>query len=381
METPFVYDRYVTGKNFIGRKKECGILGNLLEAGEHVVMYEPPKTGKMSLIQQTLINMRSSGKQFMIVCVDMFNMRRLDDFLIRYGTAVMKAALSTPDEYKNAIENYLEGTHFVFDRERFYRDGSIVSLNWDPDREDVAKMLRLPYRLAAQKGVQYYILLKEFQTIMYADGYEDLFSAMEEMFRERFEKPSASFIMTGSQVNAMKLIFAERKFFYRQVVHLPLQPVENRDIMEHVVRGFLYGSGKSFDRDLAMGACELFKCNLWYINHLASICDLMSKGFINEGIMMDALRSMISLHEPRFMNMMNDLTDHQISLLRAVLDGVVKFSASDVIEKYHLNSSANVRRVKDALRKKEVITFNEKDEPVVLDPLFEYWLENHYFAK
>lgn len=381
METPFIYDRYVTGKNFIGRKKECGILGNLLEAGEHVVIYEPPKTGKMSLIQQTLINMRSSGKQFMIVCVNMFNVRRLDDFLIRYGTAVMKAALSTPDEYKDAIENYLHGTHFVFDRERFYQDGSIVSLNWDPDREDISRMLRLPYHLAAQKGVPFYILLKEFQTIMCADEYEDLFAVMEEMFREKFQRPSASFIMTGSQVNAMKLIFAERKFFYRQVVHLPLHPVDNKDVIEHVVRGFLYGSGKSFERELAMGACELFKCNLWYINHLASICDLLSKGFINEGIMMEALKSMISLHEPRFMNMINDLTDHQVSLLRAVLDGVMKFSASDVIEKYHLNSSANVRRVKDALRKKEVITFNEKDEPVVLDPLFEYWLENQYFAK
>lgn len=381
METPFVYDRYVTGKNFIGRKKETGILANLLEAGEHVVMYEPPRTGKMSLIQQTLINMRSSGKQFMIVSVDMFNVRRLDEFLIKYGTAVMKAALSTPDEYKSAIEEYLGGTHFVFDRERFYRDGSIVSLNWDPDREDIARMLRLPYCLAARKGVPYYVLLKEFQTIMYSDDYEDLFAVMEEMFREKFERPSASFIMTGSQVNAMKLIFAERKFFYRQVVHLPVQPMDNRDVIEHIVRGFLYGSGKSFDRELAMGACELFKCNLWYINHLASICDLLSKGFINEGIMMEALKSMISLHEPRFMNMMNDLTDHQISLLRAVLDGVVKFSASDVIEKYHLNSSANVRRVKDALRKKEVITFNEKDEPVILDPLFEYWLENQYFAK
>ena len=179
----------------------------------------------------------------------------------------------------------------------------------------------------------------------------------------------------------MKLIFAERKFFYRQVVHLPIAPVENREIIDHVVRGFLYGSGKSFDRDLAMGACELFKCNLWYINHLASICDLMSKGFINESIMKEALKSMLSLHEPRFMNMIDDLTDHQISLLKAVLDGVVKFSASDVIEKYRLNSSANVRRVKDALRKKEVITFNEKDEPVILDPLFEYWLENYYFAK
>jgi hypothetical protein len=130
-----------------------------------------------------------------------------------------------------------------------------------------------------------------------------------------------------------------------------------------------------------MGACSLFKCHVWYLNHLAAICDSMSKGFINEGIMVEALNSMISIHEPRFMNMIDDLTDHQISLLKAVLDGVVKFSASDVIEKYRLNSSANVRRVKDALRKKEVITFNEKDEPVILDSLFEYWLENYYFAK
>ena len=71
--------------------------------------------------------------------------------------------------------------------------------------------------------------------------------------------------------------------------------------------------------------------------------------------------------------------DHQLSLQKAVLDGVTKFSASDVIEKYRLNSSANVRRVKDALRKKEIITFDEKDEPVILDPLFEYWVSKYYF--
>ena len=381
METPFIYDKYVTAKYFIGRKKECGILGNLLAAGEHVVMYEPPKTGKMSLIQQTLINMRSTGAQFITACIDMFNVRTMQEFLLRFGTTVMKAALSTPDQYKDAIQRHLEGTHFVFDRERFYQDGSIVSLNWSPDRNDMEKMMRLPGLLAADRGMQFYVIFKEFQSIMFSDEYETLFSVMEAMFKEQSSRPGASFIMTGSRVNAMKLIFAERKFFYRQVVHLPIEPVENREIIDHVVRGFLYGSGKSFDRDLAMGACELFKCNLWYINHLASICDLMSKGFINESIMTDALKCMLALHEPRFMSMMDDLTDHQISLLRAVLDGVIKFSASDVIEKYRLNSSANVRRVKDALRKKEVITFNEKDEPVILDPLFEYWLENHYFSK
>ena len=63
MDRPFAYDNYVTGKSFVGRKMDCTILGNLLQNGEHVVIYEPPKSGKMSVIQQTLFNMRAMGKQ------------------------------------------------------------------------------------------------------------------------------------------------------------------------------------------------------------------------------------------------------------------------------------------------------------------------------
>ena len=210
---------------------------------------------------------------------------------------------------------------------------------------------------------------------------EDALKVIEDVFKTRASGQPAPFVMIGSQVNAMKYIFEEKKYFYRQVVHLPLSKIEDKEIIEHIVKGFLYGPGKSFDRNLAMGACSLFKCHIWYLNHLSAICDSMSKGFINEGIMVEALNSMISLHEPRFMNMVNDLTDHQMSLMKAVLDGVVKFSASDIIEKYRLNSSANVRRVKDALRKKEILTFNEKEEPVILDPLFEYWLSKYYFER
>ena len=95
MDTPFVYDRYVTGRNFVGRKMDCTILSNLLEAGENVVMYEPPKSGKMSVIQQTLYNRRASGKQFMVVHVNMFNIRTIEDFLIKYGAAVIRPLYST----------------------------------------------------------------------------------------------------------------------------------------------------------------------------------------------------------------------------------------------------------------------------------------------
>lgn len=382
MDTPFVYDKYVTGRNFVGRKTECNVLANLLEAGEQVAIYEPPKSGKMSVVQQTLYNMRTAGRQFLVAWVNLFNVRSLEEFLVKYGTAVIKPMYSTPAEYADVIGRHLEGTHFVFDAERFASAEEIVSLNWGVDGNDVAMMLRLPSKIAAEKGLPFYVIIEEFQNLMRDDSYEELFKEMERLFAEKDGDSGVKtgFILTGSLVNAMKYIFEEKKYFYRQFEHLPLEVVDDRDVIDHIIRGFR-ATGKVIERDLVIGACRLFRANMWYLNHFVSICDSMSRGYLNEGILMEALKTIVSVHEPRFISMVNDLTDHQLSFMRAVLDGVVKFSASDVIEKYRLNSSANVRRVKDALKKKEIITFNEKDEPVIQDPLFEYWITKTYFER
>ena len=382
MDTPFVYDRFVTGKNFIGRKTECTILSNLLESGEHVVLYGRPKSGKMSVVQQTLFNRRMAGRQFMVAHISLSNVRNLEQFLLKFGTAVIKSVSSTAGEYEALVTKYLEGTHFVFDRSRFASCDEVVSLNWAPDMDDVYKMIRLPQRIAEERCRPYYVILEDFQNIMNADEYDDVFKKMEELFRERNRNlpGAASFIIAGSQVNAMKYIFEEKKYFYRLVERVNLSAVDDREIIEYIVKGFMV-SGKVIERDLVLGACKLFRGDMWYLNHFTSICDTMSRGYINEGILMDALRTIISIHEPRFYAIVNDLTDHQLSLLLAILDGVTRFSASEVIERYRLNSSANVRRVKDALKKKEVITFNEKDEPVIIDPLFEYWVSNHFFER
>ena len=380
MDTYFVYDNHVTGRNFVGRKTECTVLSNLLEAGENVCLYEVPKGGKTSVVQQSLYNMRASGKPFVVAYVDVFNVRTKREFLKKLGGAVIRAAYATPSDYASAIARHLLGTHFVFDAAQFASKEDVVCMNWDADDNDIYMMASLPYRISEEMGRPMYVVFREFQNVMQAQDFEDIFKAMERVFaeRDRTARNKAAYVFCGSMVNAMKYIFAEKKYFYRQVNHLPLSPIDDKDAIEHVVRGFRL-NGKVIERDLALGACKLFRCEMWYMNQFFSICDSMSKGFINEAILVDALNALIAVHEPRFKVLVNDLTDHQLSLLRAVLDGVVKFSASDVIERYRLNSSANVRRVKDALRKKEIITFNEKDEPVILDPLFEYWVSKYYF--
>ena len=158
MDTPFVYDNPVTGKNFVGRKTECTVLANLLEAGENVCLYEAPKEGKMSLVQQTLFNMRASGKPFMVAYVDVFNVRTVRDFLKKFGAGVIRSAYSVPSDYADVISRHLADTHFVFDAAQFASKGDIVCMNWDADEADMHSMFMLPQRIAEEKGLPFYVL-------------------------------------------------------------------------------------------------------------------------------------------------------------------------------------------------------------------------------
>ena len=381
METPFIYNKYVTGKNFIGRRSDSTVLSNLLSAGENVSIYEPPKSGKMSLVEQTLFNMRIQGKHFLVAEIDLLDVRSCEAFLRRWGNAVIRCYATTPSEYSDIVKTHLQGTHFVFDEEVYSQTDEILSTNWDVDEDDVKAILTLSYKLAQGSDSQLFVLVEEFQNLELVPEGERIFKILETVFREVKSSGlnrKCSMILTGSRVNAMKEIFEHHKFFYRQVEHLPLQKVDEKEIIDHIIKGFL-SSGKVIDRNLLFGVCKLFDNNLWYINHFTSICDSLSKGYIMEPVLLDALDMLMSIHEPRFAAMMSDLTTFQINLLRAVVDGHTKFSSAEMISLYGLSSSANVRRLKDALCKKEIITFDDKEEPVIMDPLFKYWVMKKYF--
>ncbi len=381
MDSPFLYNKFVTGQRFIGRKEDCTILGNLLNQSENVVIWEPYGTGKKSIVHQVLTRLRVTGVRFTTGDITALDVRSGEVFIKRLGAAAIRLAASTPDEYSHVVSKYLQGTHFVFDRTAYSSSDAILSTNWDLDDDDFRAVLRLPYLLSESMGQKMFMIIDEFQNLDLADDGEKVFKLMEEVMDEMrvAGRKSFSYIFLGSQYNAMQDIFVKRHFFYRRVERLKLSKVEEREIVEHIIKGFL-ASGKVIDRDLISGACRLFRCNLYYINHFTSICDSLSKGYIMEPVLLEALETIISIHRGRFISTMNDLTTFQVNLLKAIIDGYTKFSTAEVIRKYSLNSSANVRRLKDALMKKEILTFVGDDEkPVIFDPLFEYWLKNTYF--
>ena len=357
MDTPFIYNKPVTGRYFVGRKQDVAILGNLLREGENVVMYEPPKAGKDSLLQQVFFDMKMSSSQFRIAKVSLLNVRTVAELCTRIGTAVIRLYGVTPQDFASLVSDHLAGTHFVFDEQVFQATGSILSLNWDLDDEDIMALFRLPYLLSRKDGRRLFVCLDDFQNVSLTEDGERVCRLMQEVFKARTpeDRAAASYVLYGSQVNAMKEIFEHRRFFHRQVERMKLSEIDPKDIADSVNRGFL-SSGKVVDRALMLGVCNLFKNNIFYVNCFAAVCDSLSKGYMTEPVLMEALSDLIAIYEPSFRAAMADLTTFQVCLLRAVVEGHTKFSSTEVIQKYGLNSSANVRRLKDALCKKEILT-------------------------
>ena len=60
------------------------------------------------------------------------------------------------------------------------------------------------------------------------------------------------------------------------------------------------------------------------------------------------------------------------------MDNVEQLCAADTMSYYGFNSSANVKRLKDAVKRKEILT-EENGQWVFLDPLFKTWLKTVYF--
>ena len=380
MDNIFQYNKYVIGKQFLGRGVEVRAFANLLSQGENIVIYEPPKTGRKSLVQQGLYTMKSSGAQFVAAQLSLLDIRTQAAFALRLAGSVLNTLGNNPAELSSAAKELLPDTHFIFDENRFAASGEPLSLSGELDRADLMAAFLLPYRVGKSAGVKRIVVIDEFQNVMQTEDGDRLCQLLEEVFKTLPAElaDGASYIFMGSQVNAMHEIFGVKRWFWRQAERLRIPAIETRDIIDHVVKGFL-ATGKVIDRDLLLGVCRLFRNNIWYINHFCAICDSLSRGYIMEQILKEALDSLVAIHEPAFVATMNDLTTFQVSLLRAILDGHTRFSSAEVIRQYSLNSSANVRRLKDALCKKEIVTFDEDETPIVLDPLFEYWVRKEYF--
>lgn len=349
METSFTYYRRASGKAFIGRKAEKEAIKTAIRQGIDIVIYERSKIGKSSLVKQSLSELFIEGSKFTAIEINLLSVRSIDTFLNTLTESVISAVTLTPQERKDIIEAYI------------------------PDKSPES-ILALPEKIASKTGIHVILLFFEFQNIIKVPGWESLLRKIE----NNNSTLCCSRIWMGSGVNGMKFIFEKHKFLYRKVQHIKLNTISYKEALSFITKGFL-SNGKVIEETAVELVYKLFQGDIYYLTHFAAICDSLSRGFITDAVVDESIRAIISIHEPEFTALVYDLTDFQINFIEAILQGETKFSSAAVIEKYNLSSSANVKRLKEALCKKEIITFDDNDKAVILDPLFEFWLRNHYF--
>ena len=62
----------------------------------------------------------------------------------------------------------------------------------------------------------------------------------------------------------------------------------------------------------------------------------------------------------------------------AVADGVTNFSSKEVLTKYQLGTSVNIKNLKKVATEKDLIDILPGNKIELQDPVFEYWLKHIY---
>ncbi len=375
METPFEYNKFVTGTQFIGRSSEVSLICNLLREHKNVLMYGPAKIGKKSLVYNAMDLLRHDHTDMTFCDINLFNIRCIEAFMLHFTNEIVSHFAESETEWNAIMHRYIPSAPYIMDNTSLHKRYTYTTKDLLTDKQ-VEEILSLPDRLASEYGTHLIIYFRQFQDILLFDDPHRTFLLLEKIWKENRH---TNFIITGDRFNAMQEIFFEKKYFYHFAHHIEIAPIDEKIFADYIVKGFQKG-GKVIHPDQAASIYNLVEGDPWYTQHLASICFNLTKGFVNEGIIKQAAEQLINLHDFEFHSIVYSLSKYQVRMIKAALEGITKFTSADVLDKYRLNSSANVSRLKEALTKKEIITFNEKKPATFLDPLFKLWFTNYFFA-
>ena len=363
MESPFEYNKPVSGTQFIGRNKEARMLCNLLRERNNILIYGQARIGKKSLIYNSFDTLKGESYNFTYCNINLFNIRCIEAMMLKYTNALLNCFSSSATEWNSILKKFVPNAPYIVDENSIGGLRVTYSKKGFLSDQQVLEILRLADNLAGEYGTHLIIYFEQFQDILLFDDPHKAFILLEKGWQNNTK---TNLIITGERINAMNDIFENKKYFYRFAERIYITPINEKVFADFIIKGFLK-AGKVVNPDLALRIYNTVEGDPWYAQHLASICFDMTKGYLNEKIVDQAIWCLINLHDFQFHSVTFGLSRHQLRFIKAILAGVTKFSSADILDKYNLNSSANVNRVKEALMKKEIITFTSNKEAMFMD--------------
>ncbi|MCD4681740.1 MAG: ATP-binding protein [Bacteroidales bacterium] len=374
--TPFIFGRITSGKDFTDRENEIQHLKQNFLAGTNTILISPRRWGKSSLIKKAGYELEQSNKNIRVVHIDMFNIRTEEDFYKEFSENIFKAVSDKLDELiansKKFLKQWMPKITFSPDAQQEISFG----LNWSDVKRQPDEILNLPEEIAKDKGYRIVICIDEFQNL----GFFDDPLAFQKKLRAHWQKhQQATYCLYGSKRHMLMEVFASPSMPFYKFGDLMFLNKISVEYWKVFIQKRFRSTGKKITKKQAGRIAFIAKNHPHYVQQLSQLCWFRTKKVFEDNIIDEAVESLVLQLNLLFQSITESLSTTQVNFLKALIDGVEQYSSKDTINKYNLGTSSNVIRIKKALTNKEIIDEQPPGKLDILDPIYEIWLRDYYF--
>lgn len=369
-ENPFVFGRAAEGEYFTDRTEDARRLSANLTHGIHTILISPRRWGKTSLVKKVISEVSRPDIRF--VFIDIFDCKSEYDFYHSFANEVVKQTSSKLEEWVETAKTFLSNISPKFSFGSDPMNDFTISFEWSPKDNTEKEILQLPQKIADKKNIRLVVCLDEFQQI--AD-FADSVTFQKKLRSVWQHQQEVTYCMFGSKKHLMEEIFNEKsKPFYKFGDMMFLKKIPTEEWVLFICDKFRE-TGKTITEQQATKICELTENLSSYVQHLAWLVWYKSDKVVRNKDIDDAVNDLLEQNKIFFQREVEQLTEFQLNFLRALANGVsTGFSRKEIIQKYRLESSANVQSVKKSLLKKGLIDID--DQTITFDDsIFKLWMQ------
>ena len=372
---PFIFGKSADFMNFTDRDKETENLIRNFKSQINTTIVSPRRWGKTSLVENVAAKVMSENEKIKICLLDIFNVRSETEFYELFAKEILKATASKWEEMaenaKNFLSHLLPKITFSPDLQAEISFG----IGWEELQKNPDDILDLPETIAKTKKISIIVCIDEFQSI--GDFTESL--AFQRKLRAHWQHHhSVGYCLYGSKRHMLLDIFSNAAMpFYKFGDIMFLQKISNKNWGKFVKKRF-EDTGKKITIKLAEYLAQLVDNHSYYVQQLAQQAWLRTDINCSKEIIDNALQGIKNQLSLLFVGQIEAMATTQINFLKAVLSGETLFQSQNVLKRYKLGTSANIKRIQKTLMNKEIIDISAK-KVEILDPIFKLWLREDYF--
>lgn len=376
METPFIFGKIATEKNFTDREVETACLVQNFTSLTNTIIISPRRWGKSSLVVKAAKAAMEQDASLSVCHIDLFNVRSEAHF---YSLLAQKVIAATSSKWEEAVENAKNFLSRLVPRISIGTDPAnevSIDFDWDAMKHDPDEVLDLAEKLAEKKGLKIVICVDEFQNIAeFTDP--DYF---QKQLRARWQRHQhVAYCLYGSKRHMMMEVFTNAsKPFYKFGNLLFLNKISTPYLVKFFQDRFA-DTGKTIREDAADLIAKLVDNHPYYAQQLAQQSWLRTTDECTVTIVRAAHAALVEQLSLLFVTITETLTAQQLNYLRALLAGEKAISSTETMHRYQISSSTSVARSKAALIKNDILD-NNAGKLSFQDPIYAYWLKNEYFV-